>query len=340
MVVAISGADDHVTAIDSNRETDMNDIVGFLMEHGTLVVFAAVLAEQIGLPVPAVPFLVAAGALSVTGHLNLAMAAGAAVIASLAGDQLWFELGRRRGRQVLGWLCRIAIEPASCIRRTEDFFSRHGVRSLIVAKFVPGLSTIAPPLAGIVGLRLSQFLLFNGIGTILWVGTGLGLGYLFADQLERALAVSASLGPTVGMLAVGGAAGYVVLRILSRFRGGDPVPHVTPVAVREKLRTGERPVIVDLRPPGARREKAGIPGALTMSAEEIVAGHRDLPRDRDVILYCDCPGDAGSIAIARVLRAKGHARVWPLAGGVEAWRALEVEARGINGASTGQPVAA
>ncbi|SLM47204.1 conserved membrane protein of unknown function [Nitrospira japonica] len=318
----------------------MNEIVGFLMEHGALVVFATVLAEQIGLPVPAVPFLVAAGALAAAGHLNLAVAAGAAVLASLAGDQVWFELGRRRGRQVLGWLCRIAIEPDSCIRRTEDFFSRHGARSLIVAKFIPGLSTIAPPLAGIVGLRLSQFLLFNGVGTILWVGSGLGLGYLFADQLERVLALSASVGPTIGMLAVGAAAGYVAWRVLSRYRGDDPVPHVTPRVVREKLRAGERPVIVDLRPLGARREKAGIPGALPMSADEIVAGQRDLPRDRDVILYCDCPGDAGSIAIARVLRSKGHARVWPLAGGIEAWRAMDVEERETERASASHPMVA
>ncbi|BFU94744.1 MAG: conserved membrane protein of unknown function [Nitrospira sp.] len=310
------------------------------MEHGAIVVFVAVLAEQIGLPVPAVPFLVTAGALSASGHVDLAVAAGAAVLASLVGDQVWFELGRRRGRQVLGWLCRIAIEPASCIRRTEHVFSRHGVKSLIVAKFVPGLSTIAPPLAGIVGLRLSQFLLFNGVGTVLWVGTGLGLGYMFTDQLERALSVSAGLGPIVGLFAAVGAIGYVVLRVLNRYRGGDPVPRITPRAVREKLRAGEQPIIVDLRPLGARREKVGIPGALSLSAEEVVAGHHDLPRDRDVILYCDCPGDAGSIAIARLLREKGLTGVWPLAGGIEAWRAMEVEEREIERESTGHPVAA
>jgi len=318
----------------------MNDIVGFLMEHGTIVVFVAVLTEQIGLPVPAVPFLLAAGALSAAGHLNLPVVVAAAVLASLMGDQVWFELGRRRGRQVLGWLCRLAIEPGSCIRRTEDFFSRHGANSLIVAKFVPGLSTIAPPLAGIVGLRLSQFLLFNGVGTVLWVGTGLGLGYMFADQLERAVSVSAGFGPTVGLFAAVGAVGYVVLRVLNRYRSGDPIPRITPRAVREKLRAGGQPIIVDLRPLGARREKVGIPGALPLSAEEIVAGHHDLPRDRDVILYCDCPGDSGSVAIARLLREKGFARVWPLAGGVEAWRAMEVEEREIERASTGHPVAA
>jgi membrane protein DedA with SNARE-associated domain/rhodanese-related sulfurtransferase len=318
----------------------MNEIVGFLMEHGTVVVFTAVLAEQIGLPVPAVPFLIAAGALAAAGHLDLAVAAAAAIVASLVGDQVWFELGRRRGRHVLGWLCRIAIEPASCIRRTEDFFSRHGVRSLVVAKFVPGLSTVAPPLAGIVGLRLAQFLLFNGAGTVLWVGTGLGAGYLFADQLERALAVSASLGSTVGLLAAGGIAGYVVLRVLGRYRDQDPIPVITAQRVREKLRRGEQPLIVDLRPAGARRDKAGISDALPLSADELVARHRDLPRDQDVILYCDCPADAGSIAIARILRKKGLTKVWPLAGGVEAWRAMELEEHERESSPNGHPVAA
>lgn len=318
----------------------MNEIVGFLMEHGTAVVFTAVLAEQIGLPVPAVPFLIAAGALAAAGHLDMAVAAVAAILASLLGDQVWFELGRRRGRQVLGWLCRIAIEPASCIRRTEDFFSRHGTRSLIVAKFVPGLSTVAPPLAGIVGLRLSQFLLFNGAGTVLWVGTGLGAGYLFADQLEWVLAVSANLGSALGLLAAGGTAVYVLLRVLGRYRDQDPVPVITTQMLREKLRRGEQPVIVDLRPAGARLDKAGIPDALPLSADDIIARHRDLPLDQDVILYCDCPGDAGSIAIARILRKKGLAKVWPLAGGVEAWRATEAEETQKEDSPSGHAVAA
>src|SRR5215217_1028830 len=130
----------------------MDDILHFLTQHGTLVLFAAVLAEQIGLPLPAVPFLIAAGALVGTDQMTLGVAVTTAVAAALLGDQVWYELGRRRGRPVLNWLCQISLEPTSCVRRTEEFFTRHGARSLVVAKFIPGLSTIAPPLAGIVGL--------------------------------------------------------------------------------------------------------------------------------------------------------------------------------------------
>jgi membrane protein DedA with SNARE-associated domain/rhodanese-related sulfurtransferase len=300
----------------------MNEIIEFLTQHGSIVLFAAVLAEQIGLPVPAIPFLIAAGALAGTGQMALGVAGGLAVFASLLGDQLWFELGRRRGRAVLNWLCRISLEPASCVRRTEDFFSRHGVRSLVVAKFVPGLSTVAPPLAGIVGLSLSQYLLYNGLGTILWVGSGIGLGYLFSDQLEQALTVSAHVGPTVGLILLPVMMGYVFYKVFQRFRREQLVPRLSARQVAEKLAAGEHPMVIDLRPHAARQQEAGIPGSLALSFEDIVNGESDFPHNRDVILYCACPGDAGSVEAARILRKRGLTRVWPLTGGIEAWRAV------------------
>ena len=302
----------------------MNEAIHFLAQHGTLILFAAVFAEQIGLPFPAVPFLIAAGALAGTGQLVLGMAIGSAVLAALLGDQLWFELGRRRGRPVLNWLCRISFEPTSCVRRTEDFFARHGIRSLVVAKFVPGLSTIAPPLAGIMGMPVPQFLLYNGVGTVLWVGSGIGLGYVFSDQLERALPLTLHVGPMVGLILLGLAVAYVIYKVLHRYRMGHLVPRLTVAQVNEKLAAGEDPMIIDLRPHPARQEQPGIPGSLPLSIEEVIARYQDFPRDRDVILYCDCPRDAASVQAARQLREKGLTRVWPLAGGIEAWRARAV----------------
>jgi membrane protein DedA with SNARE-associated domain/rhodanese-related sulfurtransferase len=304
----------------------MNEAIEFLAQHGTLVLFVVVFAEQVGLPLPAVPFLIAAGALAGTGQMGLGMAVGSAVLAALAGDQVWFELGRRRGRRVLNWLCRISLEPTSCVRRTEDFFARHGVRSLVVAKFVPGLSTIAPPLAGIVGLPVPQYLLYNGLGAILWVGSGIGLGYMFSDQLERALTLSAQVGPTVILLLLGGVTGYVVVKALRRQQAESLVPRLTAQEVADKLAAGEDPMIIDLRSHGARQAEAGIPGSLSLSLEDLKAKQEDLPRDRDVILYCDCPEDAASVQGAMLLRKLGFTRVWPLAGGIEAWRAISVKA--------------
>ena len=304
----------------------MNEAIEFLTQHGTLVLFVAVFAEQVGLPVPAVPFLIAAGALVGTGQLALGMAVGSAVLAALAGDQVWFELGRRRGRRVLNWLCRISLEPTSCVRRTEDLFARHGVRSLVVAKFVPGLSTIAPPLAGIVGLPVPQYLFYNGLGAILWVASGIGLGYMLSDELEHALVLSAQVGPTVMLLLLGGLTGYVALKALRRQQAESLVPRLAAQEVADKLAAGEDPIIIDLRSHAARQEEPGISGSHSLSLEDLKAKHEDLPRDRDVILYCDCPKDAASVQGAVLLRKLGFTRVWPLAGGIEAWRAITVKA--------------
>jgi membrane protein DedA with SNARE-associated domain/rhodanese-related sulfurtransferase len=318
----------------------MNDILDFLTNHGPLVLAAAVFAEQIGFPLPAMPFLIAAGALVGTGQMALGMAVASAVFAAMAGDQVWFELGRRRGRLVLNWLCRISLEPTSCVRRTEDFFARHGVRSLIVAKFVPGFSTIAPPLAGIVGLTVPQYLLFNGLGTLLWVGTGIGLGLAFTDQLEEALAMSVHIGPTVGVAALVAVMGYVVYKAVNRYRGDYRIPRMTVRQLTDKLAAGELPVIVDLRPLAAREEEPGLPGAIALTLEELVARQHELPRDRDVILYCACPQDASSVEGTKRLRKLGFTRVWPLAGGLGAWKVAAMHASTTVPLASGQIVPA
>lgn len=299
----------------------MNEILEFLANHGSLVLAAAVFAEQVGFPVPAMPFLIAAGALVGTGQMAPGMAVVSAVLAAMAGDQVWFELGRRRGRMVLNWLCRISLEPTSCVRRTEDLFARHGVRSLIVAKFVPGFSTIAPPLAGIVGLTVPQYLLFNGLGTLLWVGTGIGLGFTFSDQLEQALAMSVQIGPAVGLAALIAVMGYVVYKAINRYRADSRIARMTVRQLTDKIAAGEVPVIVDLRPLAARREEPGIPGAIPLTLDELPTRQHELPRDRDVILYCACPADASSVEGARRLQKLGFTRVSPLAGGLGAWNA-------------------
>jgi membrane protein DedA with SNARE-associated domain/rhodanese-related sulfurtransferase len=314
----------------------MNETIDFLTQHGAMVLAAAVFAEQVGLPLPALPFLIAAGALVGTGQMALGMALVSAVLAAMAGDQVWFELGRRRGRLVLNWLCRISLEPTSCVRRTEDFFARHGVRSLIVAKFVPGFSTIAPPLAGIVGLTVPQYLLFNGLGTLLWVGTGIGLGIAFSDQLEDALAMSAQIGPTVGLAVLMAVIGYVVYKAVHRYRADYRIPRVTVRQLVDKLAAGEAPIIVDLRALGARQEELGIPGAMALALDDLVAKRHELSLERDVILYCACPRDASSVEGARRLRKLGFTRVWPLAGGLGAWNAAVAHSATTVQVSDGQ----
>lgn len=308
----------------------MNETIQFLTEYGPLVLFVVVFVEQIGLPLPALPVLVAAGVLAGTGHLNLWLAAVVTVLAALAADWIWFELGRRQGRRVLDVLCRIALEPDSCVRRTEDFFIKHGPHSLVAAKFIPGLSTIAPPLAGIVGLGAPLFLLYDGLGAVIWAWSGLGIGYVFSDQIEQSVTYAEQVAPAATGMALGVLVLYIAHKALSRRRQLRDVPRITVEQLTEKLRTEESPLLIDLRPRASAEAEPGIPGAVLMSLDELTRRHHELPRHRDVVLYCGCPNDVTSAQGTLLLHKRGFTRVRPLAGGIEAWRRHSGTGVGLN----------
>lgn len=196
----------------------MDEAIHFLTQHGPLILFAVVFAEQVGLPIPALPFLIAAGALVGADQMALDVTVGTAVLASVAADVLWFGLGRFRGPQMLNWLRRSPLNIDSFVRRTEQFFGRHGARSLIVAKFVPGLSMIAPPLAGTVGLSVSLFLWYDSLGTLLWVGSSIALGYAFSSELDQAVSMAVHVGPVFGALLLASAIGYIAYTAVQRYR--------------------------------------------------------------------------------------------------------------------------
>jgi len=269
--------------------TMTNETVEFLIRHGYTVVFAWVFFEQLGLPLPAIPVLLAAGALAGTGKLNLALVLGLAVLACLAGDSIWYEIGRRRGGKVLNFLCRISLEPDSCVRRTEATFSKHGAKSLLVAKFVPGLNTAAPPLAGVFHMKLSRFLLFDTLGALGWAGLFIGLGYIFSNQIERVADRATELGGWLLVLALAGLAGYVGWKYFQRqrFLRQLRVARITAEELRSKIDAGEEVVIVDLRHSvDFEADPFTIPGAHHLDAEELEQHHDAIPRDRDVVLYC------------------------------------------------------
>jgi len=266
-----------------------SETIAFLIRHGYTVIFAWVFAEQIGLPLPAIPVLLAAGALAGNGKLSLALVVLLAVVASVMSDTIWYQIGRRRGGKVLNFLCRISLEPDSCVRRTEATFSKHGAKSLLVAKFVPGLNTAAPPLAGVFHMRLSRFLLFDSAGSFIWAGVFIGLGYLFADQIESLAARASELGGWLLVLTVAGLACYIGWKYFQRqrFLHQLRISRITPEALRAKIDAGEDLVIVDLRHSVEfEAEPVVIPGAHHLDAEEIEAHHDAIPRDRDVVLYC------------------------------------------------------
>jgi membrane protein DedA with SNARE-associated domain len=267
----------------------MNDTLEFVVRHGYAVLFVWVLAEQLGVPLPAVPMLLAAGALAGAGEINFGIALVIAVAASLISDSIWYELGRRRGSSVLRLLCRISLEPDSCVRRTEEVFARYGARSLLFAKFVPGLNTAAPPLAGIFGMSYIKFLMLNAAGAAIWAGGFGALGYLFAQQIEDVAQLSVGFGQASLWLLVTGLAGYLGWRWYQRrsFVRGLRVARITPEELKKKLDAGEPLTIIDLRHPlDVLPYPQTLPGALRIAPEELPTRQAEIPRDRGIVLYC------------------------------------------------------
>jgi membrane protein DedA with SNARE-associated domain len=267
----------------------LNDTIHFLMQHGYVLLFVWVLVEQIGLPLPAIPLLLAAGALAGSGRMDLTLALGFAIVAALVSDLIWYHLGRYRGSRVLKLLCRISLEPDSCVRRTENMFARQGAQALLVAKFVPGLNTAAPALAGIFRMPVPRFLLFDGLGAFLWAATFAGLGFIFTDKLERIASYLLRWGGWLVVALGGSLAAYILLKYIQRrrFLYRLRTARITPQELMETLRAGAEVLIVDLRQPlDVEAFPQMIPGAVRMAIEDIENRHQELPRDRDLVLYC------------------------------------------------------
>ena len=310
----------------------MDDLTQFLIHYGELLLFVFVLAEQAGLPIPAVPVLLAAGALAGAGKLSLPLAIVLALAACLLGDLLWYYLGRYRGAQVLNLLCRISLEPDSCVRRTENFFIQYGTKSLVIAKFIPGLSTVTPALAGLFKTSLAQFLLYNGLGALLWTIAFIVPGYLFSNQLEYLAEQAARFGSSLVVLVLAALALYIMYKYVNRIRVLRElrIARITVDELKQMMDAGCEVMIVDLRRPSDLvADPYTIPGALQMAVEELEHRHHEIPRDRDVILYCACPNEITSAQMALLLKRNGITRVRPLVGGVEAWRTRNYPLEGL-----------
>jgi membrane protein DedA with SNARE-associated domain len=263
--------------------------LAFLVDHGYLLLFLVVLGEQMGLPLVGAPVLLAAGALAGAGRVSGAAAVALAVAGCLIGDMVWYELGRRRGASVLALMCRISLEPDSCVRRTEDVFARWGAKVLLVAKFLPGLNTVAAPLSGVVGMPLRRFLRLDAMGAALWAGAYVGLGYLFSAQIEAIATALAGLGRGAAAALVTALAAVLVWKYTQRrrFIRSLRVARITPEELAARLGAGEPLAIVDLR---SAVHVAGdgmrIPGALHLRPEELERRHHEIARDREIVLYC------------------------------------------------------
>ncbi len=303
--------------------TDLLNLSQTLQRDAATIVFANVLLQQLGLPVPAVPTLLLAGSLATApGPLGRLLAA--AVVASVLADWVWYHAGKRFGYRVLAGLCKLSINPASCVSQTEARFIRWGVSSLVVAKFIPGFSTVAPPIAGALRMPQAGFLLAAGGGGALWAGLALGAGWVLRDTVH---ALIAALDRNTGtafavVLLLAGAWLGAKLWQKARFNRMGGLPHITPDELLTAMNSPQPPLVLDLRGATMVAATGPVPGARVAEHDRLDAAVGDWPRHQPIVTLCACPRDAGAIQAARQLLDSGYQSVRPLRGGYDAWVAV------------------
>jgi len=289
---------------------------------GLSLIFLNVLLEQLGLPVPTIPTLVVAGALVANGKLPATGVFALAVAASLIGDSTWYLAGRAYGVRVMKLLCRISLTPDTCVSQTQASFERWGPRALIVAKFIPGLSMIAPPLAGATRMTFARFAFFSAAGAALWIGAALLAGALLKSQIARLLPRLTGIGGTVVVILLVVLGAYIAFKWWERrrFYALLDMARINVDELYKRMQGDTAPLIVDVRSPTSLElERRRIPGALSVPVQEVERQVRSLPRDREIILYCNCPNEASAAQAAKLLLGQGFRHVRPLLGGLDAW---------------------
>jgi membrane protein DedA with SNARE-associated domain len=265
----------------------MSDTVQFVVRHGYVLIFFWLLAEQAALPIPSLPLLLVSGALARTGQLKLSSVITYALAACLIADNVWFQLGRRYSARALQFICKMSLEPDSCVRRTENVFVKYGLRSLLLSKFIPGLNVVAAPLAGGSGANFGRFLLFDSLGALIWITCYVFAGYIFSDQLELAVGYAIRMGSGFVLIAICTLAAWIAWKLLQRrrFVKSINVARISADELRAMLGAGSEVTIVDVRSSLARDVDL-IPGALRIPTEDLPARHAEIPRDREIVLIC------------------------------------------------------
>ncbi len=279
--------------------------------------------------------LIAQYGLALVFQLSAPAVLGVAFIACALGDGAWYVAGRLYGTRVMKLLCRISLSPDSCVRQTEAQFERWGALALILGKFVPGLSTIAPPLAGVMRLGWPSFAVLNSIGILIWAGVAVGAGMLFHAQVDYLISRLGDLGAVAASLVAALLAGYIALKWWERRRFYKTLrlARMTVDELRGLMHKGKGALVFDVRSAVARsRDPRFIPGAVALDPKDLDKRLDDLPIDREIVFYCSCPNEASAAAVAKQLIARGYTRVRPLLGGLEAWTdaGYELESREVR----------
>jgi len=292
----------------------------FLIKHGYMVLFVTVLAEQIGLPLPAAPFLIAAGALAGFERLNLGQTLAVAAAASLLSDAFWFYLGKREGRSILRFLSRISLNPDACLSKTRTIYSHYGPRTLLVSKFVPGLNEIAPLMAGMFKLAPWRFAVLDSTAAVLWAGAYIGLGWIFREQFEILETLLERIGVWMGVVCAAGLAAYIAVKYLQRQRiyRALRIARITPEELKRRMDGGEILTIIDLRN-AIDRNHGRIPQPIRLAGYNPSVA---FDPQTEVVLYCSLSNEFETARASLRLRRLGVDRVRPLEGGFSLWRDL------------------
>ena len=295
-----------------------------LLIHPNLaLIFGSVLIDQLGVPIPALPILVLAGAAAADGDSSVAAFAAVAVPAALIADVAWYAAGRRYGTRMLSTLCRISMSPDVCVRQTEGLFLRFGLRVLMVAKFIPGAAAVGTAMAGVTRTSLLRFLLYDGIGASIWVALFLTFGFVFHAAVDDLLETAARFGRAGlgGLLLL--LAGYVALRAWRRyaFLRALSMARIGVDELRAQIDAGTPPLILDVRSAIHQTAEGRIPGARPYESGSALQPIIESAEDREIVIYCSCPNEVSAARIAKQLHAAGFTRVRPLTGGIDAWRA-------------------
>ncbi len=306
----------------------MPSILSMLVHHTYALLFGWVLIEQGGIPIPTVPLLIAAGTMSAAHQLHVAYALPVILIACILGDSAWYFLGKRYGARVLNALCRLSLEAATCVERTHGTVSRRGAVTLLFAKFVPGLGTVAAPIVGQARIPYLTFALYDLAGSLVWGGAWLFAGRFFGDLAKQSHQFFAVLGHFGIVLVVFTVLTLLIYRVLKHRQFLDELdglrlePGQLMEMITEAERDGlERPFIVDLRHPlDVLTDPLVLPGALRIGPDELKQRRQIIPTDRDIVLYCTCPSEETSAKVALELLRLGVHRVRPLRGGLQGWK--------------------
>jgi membrane protein DedA with SNARE-associated domain/rhodanese-related sulfurtransferase len=308
-----------------------------LLQHGYALLFAYVLVVSVGVPIPVDPLFLLMGAMVGNHRYGFLASFFAALIPAVLGDLAWYQIGRVRGRSILSLLCKLSIEPDTCVRNTEDSFSKRGDGALLLSKFVPGMSLVSVTLAGVSKMPIGRFLWLDAAGCALWAGGYLLIGQIFYRQVDLAILWLGLMGRRAGVTVALLIALYLGFKYFQRWRflHNLRTDRITPEGLRELLKTCDSVSIIDLRHPSeVESEGLKIPNALVVRPEDLRLRAHEIPREREVILYCTCPNESTSARMALQLKSVGIPRVRPLAGGFEAWRDLGFPTEPVERSST------